>query len=79
VRLRFIEIEGKRYAWADILRLRREQRRAMRQPQPTLFPYETIHGRRLRRPRRADTKARRCSMTAQQGGAIETLILSAPA
>jgi hypothetical protein len=34
VRLRFIEIEGKPYAWADILRLRR----AMRQPQPTLFP-----------------------------------------
>lgn len=40
MRLRFIEIEGKRYAWADILRLRREQRRAVRQPQPTLFPLQ---------------------------------------
>jgi hypothetical protein len=38
VRLKFIEIEGKRYAWADILRMRREQRRALRQPQLTLFP-----------------------------------------
>jgi hypothetical protein len=38
VRLKFVEIEGKRYAWADILKLRREQRRAIRQPQLTLFP-----------------------------------------
>jgi hypothetical protein len=38
VRLKFIEIEGKRYAWADILKLRREQRRALRQPQLMLFP-----------------------------------------
>jgi uncharacterized protein len=43
------------------------------------FPCKTILGRRLRRRRRAGTKARRCSMNAQQGGAIETLILSAPA
>jgi hypothetical protein len=33
----FIVIDGKRYAWRDILRLRREQRKAARQPQPTLF------------------------------------------
>jgi hypothetical protein len=33
----FIVIEGKRYAWKDILRLRREQRKAARQPQLTLF------------------------------------------
>lgn len=34
---RFIEIDGKRYAWRDILNLRREQRKAERQPEPTLF------------------------------------------
>ncbi len=33
----FIMIDGKRYAWKDILRLRREQRKAARQPQLTLF------------------------------------------
>jgi hypothetical protein len=33
----FIVIDGKRYAWKDILRLRREQRKAARQPQLTLF------------------------------------------
>ena len=33
----FIVIDGKRYAWKDILRLRREQRKATRQPQLTLF------------------------------------------
>ena len=33
----FIEIDGKRYAWRDILRLRREQRQA-KSTQPTLFP-----------------------------------------
>jgi hypothetical protein len=38
VRLKFIEIDGKRYLWADILRLRREQREATRHPQLTLFP-----------------------------------------
>jgi hypothetical protein len=33
----FIVIEGKRYAWKEILKLRREQRKTARQPQLTLF------------------------------------------
>jgi hypothetical protein len=33
----FVVIEGKRYAWKEILKLRREQRKSARQPQPTLF------------------------------------------
>jgi hypothetical protein len=37
VRPKFIEIEGKRYAWADILSMRREQLKALRSPQLTLF------------------------------------------
>jgi hypothetical protein len=35
--MRFVEIDGKRYAWRDIIALRREQVRRERQPQPTLF------------------------------------------
>jgi hypothetical protein len=36
--LKFIEIDGKRYAWKDIVRLRREQVAAARQQQQaTLF------------------------------------------
>lgn len=35
--MRTIEIEGKRYSWRDILAMRREQKKATRQPQPTLF------------------------------------------
>ena len=35
---KFIEIDGKRYAWKDIVRLRREQMEAERLvQQPTLF------------------------------------------
>ena len=34
--MRFIEIDGKRYAWKDILQKRREQRHSA-PPQPTLF------------------------------------------
>jgi hypothetical protein len=34
---RFIEIEGRRYLWRDILTLRREQRRQSAPAQPTLF------------------------------------------
>jgi hypothetical protein len=34
---RFLVIEGKRYLWKEILRLRREQRKAARQPQLALF------------------------------------------
>jgi hypothetical protein len=33
----FIVIDGKRYAWKDILRLRREQRKLAMQPQLTLL------------------------------------------
>jgi hypothetical protein len=36
--LGFIDIDGKRHAWKDILRLRREQLEAQRrEQQPTLF------------------------------------------
>jgi hypothetical protein len=35
--MRFVEIDGKRYAWRDILQKRREQLQQSRQPQPTLF------------------------------------------
>lgn len=38
--LKTIEIGGVRYRWREILRLRREQARAGRQPQPTLFPLK---------------------------------------
>ena len=34
---KFIIIDGKRYLWREILQLRREQRKAARQPQITLF------------------------------------------
>jgi hypothetical protein len=34
---KFIVIDGKRYLWREILQLRRDQRKAARQPQPTLF------------------------------------------
>jgi hypothetical protein len=33
----FIVIDGKRYAWKEILKLRRDQRKAAKQPQLTLF------------------------------------------
>jgi hypothetical protein len=35
--MRFIEIDGKRYAWRDIVARYREQAKRERQPQPTLF------------------------------------------
>jgi hypothetical protein len=35
--MRFLEIDGKRYAWKDILQRRREQLKQSRQPQPALF------------------------------------------
>ena len=36
--LRFIEIDGKRYLWRDVLQLRREQKKAhARAQQPALF------------------------------------------
>lgn len=38
VRLNFIEIDGKRYLWRDLLQLRREQKKAhARMQQPALF------------------------------------------
>jgi hypothetical protein len=35
--MRFVEIDGKRYAWKGILQKRREQLKQSRQPQPALF------------------------------------------
>ena len=35
--MRTIEIGGVRYPWRDILKMRREQQKQERQPQPTLF------------------------------------------
>jgi hypothetical protein len=48
----FIVIDGKRYAWRDILRLRRDQRKAMRHAQLTLF--ELKHDRRPASQQTAD-------------------------
>jgi len=37
-RLKYFELDGKRYLWRDILQLRREQKKAFaRAMQPTLF------------------------------------------
>lgn len=39
--IKFITLpNGERYRWKDILRLRKEQDKAARQPQPTLFPLQ---------------------------------------
>lgn len=36
--LKFIEIDGRRYLWSEVLQLRREQKKALRQAlQPALF------------------------------------------
>ena len=35
--MRFIEIDGKRYAWRDLVARYREQARRERVPEPTLF------------------------------------------
>lgn len=35
--MRTVVIDGKRYVWREILKLRREQRKQARQYQPTLF------------------------------------------
>ena len=35
--MRYVVINGQRIAWCEVLKLRREQRKAERQPQPTLF------------------------------------------
>jgi hypothetical protein len=36
--MKTVEIGGTRYLWRDVLKLRKEQQKAARQPQPTLFP-----------------------------------------
>jgi hypothetical protein len=35
--MKYIEIDGKKYLWRDLLKLRSEQRKAARQAQPVLF------------------------------------------
>lgn len=50
--MRYVIIDGKRYLWRDILTLRREQRKAGRQPEPMLF--ELKEDRRPETQRRAD-------------------------
>ena len=41
---RFIDIDGKRYLWRDLLQLRREQRQAhVRAQQPVLFELKDDH------------------------------------
>lgn len=43
-RLRFIDIDGKRYFWRDILHLRREQKKALaRAEEPALFELKDDH------------------------------------
>ncbi len=34
---KYINLDGRRWRWSEVLRLRREQQKAARQPQPTLF------------------------------------------
>lgn len=35
--MKTVELDGKRYPWRDVLKARREQQKAERQPHPTLF------------------------------------------
>lgn len=35
--MKYVDIDGKRYTWRDILKARREQKKAERQQQPVLF------------------------------------------
>lgn len=37
---RYLVIDGKRYLWRDLLRLRKEQRQAAKTAQPLLFPLK---------------------------------------
>lgn len=37
---RFVVIDGKRYLWRDLLRVRQEQRKAAKKEQPVLFPLK---------------------------------------
>jgi hypothetical protein len=54
---RFIEIDGKRYLWRDLLRLRREQRQAAKTAQLALFP--------LKEDRRPQTQKTACGRYAE--------------
>jgi hypothetical protein len=35
--MKYLVLDNKRYLWRDVLKLRREQRKAARQAQPVLF------------------------------------------
>jgi hypothetical protein len=37
---RYLVLDGKRYLWSDLLRLRKEQRKAAKKEHPTLFPLK---------------------------------------
>ena len=39
--MKTVEINGVRMLWRDVLKLRREQQKAERQPQPTLFELQS--------------------------------------
>jgi len=42
--LRYIEIDGRRYLWRDLLQMRREQKKShMRAQQPALFELKEDH------------------------------------
>jgi hypothetical protein len=63
-RIRYIEIDGKRHLWRDILELRREQRKAFaRTEQPTLF--EVKHDRQPVAERTAEGRYREPSLFAR--------------
>jgi hypothetical protein len=62
--LKFIEIDGKRYLWRDVLQLRREQRTAYaRAEQPALFELRV--NRRSEQQRTAAGRYREPSLFAQ--------------
>ena len=58
---RYLIIDGKRYAWRDILALYRAQRQPAL-PQPTLFELKRMHGRSHSAMRPGGTRNRRSLM-----------------
>jgi len=56
---RYVEIDGKRYPWRKILKLRREQRDEERQAQLTLFELEIDS----RPPSQSSAEGRYCEPT----------------
>jgi hypothetical protein len=42
--LKYIKLDNKVYRWRDLLRMRREQARAEKKAQPTLFPLKVQRG-----------------------------------